>query len=465
MKLIKENTEKHNYQISFKSHRTSKQPSVLINFMRELTIEEAKKINASVGKLVVFKPREEIPEDPKDIYLSKIYFYKVESFVLKYSILTKSQYELSKRGNDYKDKSDKDLFNIRPVTVDEIIKIIKREPFEDYGDLIADYIQYISLETNIKDLEKNKNRIEVKQKEKKSNQMFTGKSDKEPDEKEPDTKGFQKQKSIEKDSPKKIAAEIAYDYDLDKYINSIIKRYNEWKDPLSPTYGKDSAKVSFFDSLNKMLDLFDKFKTSDEVKEEIIVYLIGNRLQDKPGLFKLIKSEYDKRFKMNITESKRKIKEMSGTGGTGGSVAAPGSAHVTAGDSEGVATKYAFGGAGYDPEKKKKKKKRFKEVAEKMPNGNNKLVDRATKIYNIFKEKIMNLTLDKALKNMSEVESMYDKLEKSTEKIAELANKYQQSNPTTFKSLDEIETHMIKLDNILSDLISIYKKAQKNPIK
>ena len=144
---------------------------------------------------------------------------------------------------------------------------------------------------------------------------------------------------------------------------------------------------------------------------------------------------------------KKKVKEMSTTG-TG--------AFATPGEGEGMATKYAFGGAGADP----KKKKKLKEEAQTKDD-----LGKATMIYDVIKNTVMNMSAKKALDNLPKIKEFYNNLEKASGDIATLADKYEKSDSDKSNQLSEISSNIIKLDNILSSLITIYEKAQSNPIK
>jgi len=226
-------------------------------------------------------------------------------------------------------------------------------------------------------------------------------------------------------------------------VTKLKNAYNSNKDPNSADFNTPESKDKYRALLIEFLDKVDEFTDSKELFDVLLDYTL--KLKVSEALLKLIKVSYYSRH--GIKENMKKVKEMSTTG-TG--------AFATPGEGEGMATKYAFAGAGADPKKKKKLKE---ETQTKDDLG------KATMIYDVIKNTVMNMTVKKALANLPKVKEFYINLEKAAGDIATLADKYEKSDSDKSNQLSEISSNIIKLDNVLSSLITIYEKAQSNPIK
>ena len=275
----------------------------------------------------------------------------------------------------------------------------------------------------------------------------------------------------EKISASKGASEFVKNND--NTIEAIINRYQKVKDPIKkiksdiPDASEEEVikrlgggdKTSLESMNNKIKELVSDIKKQNFKTQEDILKVLKDKFKGASSLSVYNKIENEITSQEIKEHMRKRVKEMSGTGGAGGSVPAPGSATANPGSGEGMATKYAFGGAGADPKKKKKKK-----ITEDQQVYNNDLKN-AMSVYSVLKSSVMSLTIKKGLENFAKIQDLYKNLDTANSHIAKLADKYESKDKTVFKELDNISQNLIKLDNILSDMISIIEKAQKNPVK
>lgn len=258
----------------------------------------------------------------------------------------------------------------------------------------------------------------------------------------------------------------------DNTIETIISRYQKVKDPIKkiksemPDASEEEVikrlgggdKTSLESMNNKIKELVSDIKKQNFKTQEDILKVLKDKFKGASSLSVYNKIENEITSQEIKEHMKKRVKEMSGTGGAGGSVPAPGSATANPGSGEGMATKYAFGGAGADPKKKKKKKSL-------MEDANDPAVAKAHFKYETLKGYVMTLNIKKGIEDINKVKEVYSALDKINNEVAKLADKYEGKDDNTFKELDGISENMIKLDNILADMISIIEKAQKNPVK
>lgn len=254
---------------------------------------------------------------------------------------------------------------------------------------------------------------------------------------------------------------IEFVFNNDNTIGIIIRKYQSIKDDIKKIKDikKDASQEDIINSLDgakkisletidsKISELVDNIKKEDFKTQEDILKILKDKFKNASSLSIYNKIEGDITSQEIKESMKKKVKEMSTTG-TG--------AFATPGEGEGIATKYAFAGAGADP----KKKKKLKEEAQTKDD-----LGKATMIYDLIKNTVMNMTVKKALANLPKVKEFYINLEKAAGDIATLADKYEKSDSDKSNQLSEISSNIIKLDNVLSSLITIYEKAQSNPIK
>jgi len=444
--------EKRLYSIIFNIHPGTGAYSTkkkLINIKKELTSKEADKINKAAGKSICGVSNSPLSFEDENLYISIIRDKYVKS-----SLLTKSQYY------DIKELSDHlgdDRFMIVTANVDDIISLVRKEKVRGYSQGI--YASYDELRYLVKEIP-DKASKKVDSKRKINYKPGTEPEPEETPEEEPDIKPDAPQDvDPEEKKIKMQGAQFMYDYD--SIYKSMVKAYNVWKRPGNTNVGK--TKKEFEDKLEDFLYTIKRFVKDIDVRKNIIVYHVKGGLvgpyagrDKKPELYKLI---LDK-AKQELTEAMKmkRVKEMSGTGGAGGSVPAPGSATANPGTGEGMATKYAFGGAGANP-KKKKKKVLMKEDA------NDPEVARAHMKYETLKGYVMKLSLKSGIEDLNKVKQVYDAMDNINSEVAKLADKYEKKDKKTFKELDQISSNIIKLDNLLADMISIIEKAQKYPLK
>ena len=417
-------------------------PSVMIDIQREMTEEQAKEI-AGISSKIIVSPAKRKEEDKDDLYLLIFKGKKDRTIqtIARYSVLSDDDYNkivsLSK-------EIPKENFSIEKVGIDDLIKLIKQEPIE--GGMKARRIIRNDIETLI-------GNIISKSKEKKVRTVI-------PRQEKPEQPNVSKFDKEDKEKADQFFKKVEVNQILDKAI----QRYKMLNTADTRSYKNPILKEKFYDSLDEFFDKVDAYTSNEDVIKIIFSYHVKSRTGKDTKLYKEIKSTYEKREPLfENMKTRKRVKEMSGTGGAGGSVPAPGSATANPGSGEGMATKYAFGGAGADP--KKKKRKKFREADENMPNDANEVVHKVNKVYNAFKDQVMNMTLAKGLANIAEVKNLYSKLDEASSKMAKLADKYESSDKATYEAIDEVQSEMIKLDNVLADLLSIYEKAQKNPIK
>ena len=403
------------------------------------------KVNMTKGDFYAYRDKYGL-DSIVPVDLNKKYSSYDETYV-RFLNITESEYEkLKSETSSLKD------YEIKKASPEEMLKFAKALPIKDgKRGLIMDLMSMVETIKRLKGKEK---------------------------------KDAYKKTAIEKE-PKKvdtISKEASnFVYDNDRIIKSIISSYQvvkgkidnikaridaEKKDKESDKpktkkdQEKDDKKNSIFNKTGnedvekraldnieeKMPVLIDKIKSQ---KPELVSEII-NKLKpifqssSTMGMFNRIISDLRDQIKENM---KKKVKEMSTTG-TG--------AFATPGEGEGMATKYAFGGAGADP----KKKKKLKEEAQTKDD-----LGKATMIYDVIKNTVMNMSAKKALANLPKIKEFYNNLEKAAGDIATLADKYEKSDLDKSNQLSEISSNIIKLDNILSSLITIYEKAQSNPIK
>ena len=157
----------------------------------------------------------------------------------------------------------------------------------------------------------------------------------------------------EKDDLEKASKIVENDAFFDT-LYDLMDSYDTYKDDTSNTKFKDH----FYEKITDFYFYVRKVCKRDTGVILAVLFLVKKELKNE-GLFNYI-LEYFRSKIGQVSENmkKKRVKEMSTTGGG----AAPGTgAHAVTGDGEGMATKYAFGGAGADPKKKRKKIKTMKE--------------------------------------------------------------------------------------------------------
>ena len=412
-------------------------PSVMIDIQREMTEEQAKEI-AGISSKIIVSPAKRKEEDKDDLYLLIFKGKKDRTIqtIARYSVLSDDDYNkivsLSK-------EIPKENFSIEKVGIDDLIKLIKQEPIE--GGMKARRIIRNDIETII-------GNIISKSKEKKVRTVIKRKEN--PD--QPNVERFDKEAKAKADN-------FFKNTEVNQILDKAIQRYKMLNTANSMSYKNPILKEKFYDSLDDFYDKIDAYTSDDNVKKIIFDYHVKSRTGNSKELFKELKNTYNKREPLfENMKTRKRVKEMSGTGGAGGSVPAPGSATANPGSGEGMATKYAFGGAGADPKKKKKKKSL-------MEDANDPAVAKAHFKYETLKGYVMNLNLKKGIEDINKVKQVYSAMDKINSEVAKLADQYEGKDQKTFKGLDEISANIIKLDNILADMISIIEKAQKNPVK
>lgn len=501
--------EKFTYNVFFKPGAFKKYSNMeIVNVKKEMTEEEADKLNKNYGKLIASKSSPKKPEDD-DLYIAiykddlakqekadyyvkrgdkksdqKVNMSKGDFYAYrdKYGLDSIVPVELGKKNTSYdetyirfltltdseyqklkKESTGLEDFEIKNASPEEIFNFAKASPIKDGKN---------GLRTDPGSMSDTIKRLKEKEKKDDYKKNFV---DKEPE----------KVSNVSKEASDFI-------YDNDRMISSIIASYQLIKDKISNIKDRIDAEKEEEKEIERLSKLDDKSKSkADKEKEEKLdkkrsifnasakeeaenrAYLnIESKIDglvekikaEKPEVIPQIISKLETPFKSSATLSlynrivrqlsndlkenmKRKVKETSSTG-TG--------ATATPGEGEGMATKYAFAGAGAAPKKKKKMKEAVNSEEEMF---------KAEAVYDLIKNTVMNMTVKKALTNLPKIKEFYGNLEKASGGIATLADKYEDSDPKKYEKLNKISSNIIKLDNILADLISIYEKAQTNPVK
>lgn len=417
--------DKSLYNLQFKL-ASGKDPSVFVNIQREMTAEEAEKLKSATGKSVA-APADKKKSDLEDLYIIVYKGYKNYKIqkIVRFILLDKFDLEkLNKKAVGL----ESDDFTVEQASIDDIYSLLKGEVIKGVGK---------ARKTTLYDMTSKIEDIIARKKEKKKT--------KEPSQ----TKKADAEDILDTDfaaEDRKEAAKFTTSDNADKFYNRIVTAYNNYTNPNSPSFKKPIAKEKLQDAFDDYFNLLGEF-TEDLYVMAAVLDLIEPKLRDKKELFNMFVNNFDKIARTEYDMKENKVKEMSTTG-TG--------ATATPGEGEGMATKYAFAGAGASPKKKKKLKEDLTPDEELF---------KAEAIYDLIKNTVMNMTVKKALADLPKVKQFYSNLEKSSGAIGTLADNYEDSNPSLSKKFSDISNNIIKLDNILADLISIYEKAQTNPVK
>lgn len=324
------------YRLFFQLH-SGHDPKTTVIIDRDLSKEEVDSINNASSPKNLINQRPIIREIPsnqaptqEDLYTA-VYNARIDrkvSKIVKFILLKKSEYQ------EIKSKADKvQNFVIEPSTVDDIVNFLKEEPARGVAKARA-LKNYFYLKDALE-------KSDSLSKEKLSTQTYktktTDKKDPETsDKEEPSVKNTQKDSEEDNDKKEKMdAAEFLMTDSNERAYNKFKSSFEAYYDPRNKR--STELKQKLVDSLTELLNKIEAFSQNEKIKDLVVNYIIKNRLESNPKMFSLIQAAYE-----NKPSS---VKEMSATG-TGAS-AEPGSG-------EGMATKYAFGGAGGTKAKRKK---------------------------------------------------------------------------------------------------------------
>lgn len=307
------------YNLQFKL-ASGHDPSVFVDIQREMTPEEAKKLNSATGKFIAAPAKEKATEEKEDLYIVVYQGYKNTKLqnIVKYAVMDKYDLEkIEKKASQL----EKDKFTIEQATLADIEALLKGESLK--GISKARKISLNDINTAIDN--------NIKRKTMKKKVVDKPVLTKKDIDDEPDTDFAAEDR--------KEAAKFTTRDDIDRLFNKIVTTYNKYTEPGSPSFKKPIMKEMLQDVFDEYFKKLGEF-TKDPYVMAAVLDLIEPKLSKKGGLFNLFVSNFDK------TVGTKEMEEMSTTG-TG--------ATATPGEGEGMATKYAFAGAGADPKKKKKR--------------------------------------------------------------------------------------------------------------
>ncbi len=272
------------------------------------------------------------------------------------------------------------------------------------------------------------------------------------------SKSNNKEKEVEKEETPKVDDKKVSSF-LDKnknVINDIDTELEKVTDKSLDSDTRDSSQKkasSLIQTLiNTMAKEFDNIESAKEAMKKIL---------QMPNLGKAFKDQVPSEFSRTFSN----LSEESATG-TG--------AAVSSGEGEGVATKYAFDGAGGT--KAKRKKGIMKDISivrmmkeaegdvtiSQLPSGSDD-ISKSKKVFELLKNQALSFTVAEAIENPEELESFLEKVDLAQTKIGKVRDRYDSDQTEKeYEQLDDIYNGIVALWNMMEDVSDLAKTISKS---